>query len=155
MRQRTRWEEVPQEALLIGLVGSVLNLGLLALAGLGHPLLFIPAVAGILGVLAVGFRRAWGLLLVFVGSLPGLLMLLTGVVYAPWGILYALPFLIPTLLMIWGAVGIAGAARAPEDRFMATAVTFRCGRCGMKFRPYPNAWNDAGFCSRKCLSCAR
>lgn len=31
----------------------------------------------------------------------------------------------------------------------------RCGRCGLGFTPYPNAWHRKGFCSRKCFEVSK
>ena len=125
-----------------GLAGSVFNLGLLSRLAGANPLLVLPAIAGVIGIVALGFRKAWGILLVLVGFLPGLAVLLAGAAQGPRGLLYTLPFLVPTLIVA-GALAVDGMSRARK-------LTLRCARCGVEFTPYPDAWNDAGFCSRKC-----
>ena len=41
-------------------------------------------------------------------------------------------------------------ARCGNLLSLPVASDARCARCGVEFTPYPDAWNDAGFCSRKC-----
>ena len=134
-------------AFAIGLTGSIFNLGLLSPLAGENPLLVLPAIAGVAGIVALGFRRPWGLLLVLVGFLPALAVLLAGLAQGPCGLLYALPFLVPTLIVA-GALAVDGMSRARK-------LTVRCARCGVEFTPYPDAWNDAGFCSRKCVAGVR
>jgi hypothetical protein len=152
---KSRGEWAPRGELLVGLVGSVFNLVLLALAGRWQPLLLIPGLAGLSGVILVAHRPAAGFLLAFTGCLPGLFLLSSAAAYGPLGVLGAIPFLIPAMLMGWGVWRILGTARLPDADLTVTEVAFRCGRCGLRFAPYPNAWNNAGFCSRKCLIYAR
>jgi hypothetical protein len=142
-------------ALLVGLVGSVFNLGLLSLAAREQPLLMVPGLAGIWGVILVARWPGAGVALTLTGCLPGLWVLSTGIAHGPWGVIYVLPFMIPTMLMGWGAWKTARTVDGPDTSITVTELAFRCGRCGLRFVPYPNAWNNGGFCSRKCLIHAR
>ena len=112
-------------------------------------------VAGFLGILLMP-RLPWpGGFLVFAGICPNLLALLFILPAFPSGLLMAW-VLLPAAMMVVGAWNLAGREASNETDEAAPAGTrLRCERCGVTYVPYDNAWNRAGFCSRKCLLSAR
>jgi len=139
-------------SLAVGVLATLVNLHMV---GRVHPILAVCAIAGICGMIAAPAAPALGIVLVLLGSWPGLACGVGLLLQENFHRLIGPVFLLPAILMIVCAARIRGSARPKEEPAAPRNLQFPCDRCGVWFAPAANPWHDAGFCSRKCLECAR
>lgn len=145
---------------IAAMIGALLNLAVfLPLAadstgGVGA-VLGLLVIAGFFGVLALPRHPYLGGLLVLAGVTPNLLMLIVAFAHFPYGLAVGALLILPLPLMVLGILRFAATGDQPGPAVFVESVTFRCRRCGVRFTPYPNAWNNAGYCSKKCVICDR